>query len=405
MALLLSVTTARAATITASSCASSAVQSAINSANNGDTVIVPNGSCTWTSGVTISGKAIHLTGQSSGGVVITHSVAMYLLTITESSAGSVQVSNLTFQGGGGGEHSILLEPATNGRPILIHNNTWRGSIDAIRTATNRGVIYSNSIDTGGVDKSFVQCKPEGLGFASWESPDTMGSKDSTGDHNLYVEDNKINRVPLQAFDSDGNCRIVVRYNTFTDSGYTSHGPDTGTYGNRHTEIYNNTFSHQSNGCNAPATTMDYFIFIRGGVWVITDNVLPDVNDCWLGNKAEVKMMIQNLRRNSGPMPCWKGGYPMPRQIGFGHNGTAYISDPVYIWGNTGGGNYNSPSLENYDPDECGGGPAITQFVQAGRDFVLGPRPNYAKYTYPHPLRSGGTTTPSPAAPSNVRIVK
>jgi len=213
------------------------VQSAIDSANNGDTVVVPNGSCSWSSGVRINGKAIHLRGQSPTGVTITHNGgSSHLISVTESSAAPIHISDLNFVGGSGSAHTILMTPSNNGRPILIHNNTWQGNISAIRAHTNRGVIYSNSMNANGADRSFLQCKPENLGMSSWESPHTMGTADTTGERNLYVEDNTITRVPLQAFDSDGNCRIVVRYNTFSDSAYTSHGPDTGTYGNRHTEL-------------------------------------------------------------------------------------------------------------------------------------------------------------------------
>lgn len=388
-----------AATFTASGCATSAVQSAINSASHGDTVIVPNGSCSWSSGISINGKAIHLKGESAGGVSITHNAgSTYLIVATESSAGLIQISNFKFIGGSGSVHTILISNAGSGRPILIHGNEWQGNVSAIRAHTNRGVIFNNTMNANSADRSFVQCKPENLGMTSWESAHTMGTSDTTGERNLYVENNTITRVPLQAFDSDGNCRIVVRYNTFADSAYTSHGPDTGTYGNRHTEIYNNTFSFTPSGCATPVAIMDYFIFVRGGAWVIADNVMPDLNSCYLGNKSEIKFQIQNLRRNSGPMPCWKGGYPMPRQIGRGHNGSSYISDPVYIWGNSGGGSAN-PGLTDYGPDECSGGPSISQFAQSGRDYVLGPRPSYAKYTYPHPLRSGGPAPLPPATPA------
>jgi len=227
----------------------------------------------------------------------------------------------------------------------------------------------------------------------------MGDADVTGQSNLYVEDNVLTGVPLQAFDADGNCRLVVRHNVFKDSAFTSHGPDTGPYGNRHTEIYDNTFAFTDSGCAAPPAMMDYFIFVRGGVWVIADNVIPDLRSCYLGDKAQIKFQIQNLRRNSGPMPCWTGGYSMPRQIGFGHNGTVYQREPVYIWGNTGGGNVQ-PSVENYAPDQCGGGADISAFVQAGREYVVGiSRPGYAKYKYPHPLRAV-----APAAPTALRVV-
>src|SRR5690606_9423785 len=83
---LLSQVGANAATVTASACTSSAVQSAIDSANIGDTVVVPNGSCSWSSGVRINGKAIHLRGQSPTGVTITHNGgSSHLISVTESS--------------------------------------------------------------------------------------------------------------------------------------------------------------------------------------------------------------------------------------------------------------------------------------------------------------------------------
>src|SRR5688572_15333351 len=49
---------AAGATITAANCSSSAVQTAINTASGGDVVVVPNGSCAWSAGVSISGKAV-----------------------------------------------------------------------------------------------------------------------------------------------------------------------------------------------------------------------------------------------------------------------------------------------------------------------------------------------------------
>lgn len=45
------------------------VQAKINAASDGDTVTIPAGSFTWASGVTISGKGVHLQGAGSGRVV------------------------------------------------------------------------------------------------------------------------------------------------------------------------------------------------------------------------------------------------------------------------------------------------------------------------------------------------
>ena len=58
-----------AATISATSCSTSAVQTAINSAVDGDTVLVPAGTCSWTSGITIRGKGIKLQGGGSGRII------------------------------------------------------------------------------------------------------------------------------------------------------------------------------------------------------------------------------------------------------------------------------------------------------------------------------------------------
>lgn len=48
---------ASANTITAASCSQTDVQNAINSASDGDTVLVPAGSCVWSNGVTIGSIA------------------------------------------------------------------------------------------------------------------------------------------------------------------------------------------------------------------------------------------------------------------------------------------------------------------------------------------------------------
>jgi hypothetical protein len=57
------------ATITAATCASADVQAAINAATGGDTVKIPNGICTWTSGVSIAGKGIKVHGAGSGRII------------------------------------------------------------------------------------------------------------------------------------------------------------------------------------------------------------------------------------------------------------------------------------------------------------------------------------------------
>src|SRR5580704_8934053 len=95
--------TAEANTITASSCSVSDVQAAINTANNGDTVIIPNGSCTWSSGITFSVQ-ITLQGASTTGVTITDAdtnSADSLITAHTGSSFHTTIANLNFLPGTG----------------------------------------------------------------------------------------------------------------------------------------------------------------------------------------------------------------------------------------------------------------------------------------------------------------
>ena len=56
-------------TINPATCSSTDVQTAINSAIEGSTVIIPAGNCSWTSGVSISGKGVTVRGAGSGRIV------------------------------------------------------------------------------------------------------------------------------------------------------------------------------------------------------------------------------------------------------------------------------------------------------------------------------------------------
>src|SRR5437870_2153368 len=62
-----------AATINAASCSQANVNSAITSAVDGDTVIIPAGTCSWTTTLTIT-KGISLLGAGAGSTVLQDNV-------------------------------------------------------------------------------------------------------------------------------------------------------------------------------------------------------------------------------------------------------------------------------------------------------------------------------------------
>jgi hypothetical protein len=232
---------------------------------------------------------------------------------------------------------------------------------------------------------------------------------------------------LQALNLDDNSRTVVRYNTFNNSGIGSHGQETSPWGVRHYEIYNNTFIFSASGNTPYGNTyplnLNYWFEIRGGTGVAFNNIVPDISSQAWGAKATWLMYDLNIQRTSNDVSC-QTSYPSARQVGqtwigsggysypgASLDGTGYSMDPLYIWNNSGGSNAQSPSLADY-PDQCGNGQLVANYIVAGRDYILGTaKPGYTPYTYPHPLRTGGsqpTPTPTPnstpAPPQNLRVI-
>ena len=409
-------------TINAASCNQTDVQAAINLAVDGSTVIIPAGNCSWASGVSINSKGIHLTASSLGSVTINHNAGSSdLLTINRDATHEVRISNLRFREGSATEGSVHIaidgppHPATGYKAVLVYNNDfWTdGGLDRSMEVRMAGgtVIHHNTFDSNGKDDQAIGFKAESAGQeVSWTMPPTWGTADTSGLNNHYVEDNTFIRHTNQTMDVDSNARVVIRYNTFDRSAMSSHGIDTGFgSGGRHAEVYNNTFLWTNHGdCDGSLTAnLSYYIFIRGGSWVITDNIMPDLKSCAWGDKSEIIMTVMNLRRNAGTYACWNSGYPAPHQVGRGTYAigdpafASSVVDPLYIWNNqVSGQTYTSGFVarSNYSPDECGGGADVGNYIQLNRDYILGPRPNYTKYTYPHPLVSGSSVTPPPPPP-------
>ena len=371
--------------VTAASCSQTDVAAAIGAASDGDTVVIPAGTCSWSSGVSFA-KGIDLTGVSFGAVTLIHDAGSdYLLEVTEDDTHLTEISNLRFvEGTGSGDGHMAIYPGN--RPVLVHDNYFEtngGLLRSIRWVPNRGVIWSNEFFSNAQDdQAIVFVNNNDL--QSWQTTSTMGIDDLTGESNVYVEDNVFRQIPWQTLDPDSNSRVVIRHNLFDESGLASHGADTSEYGTRHWELYDNTFTFTDHGdCDGSQTApLNWFFYIRGGTGVIADNALPDISSCAWGDKTELYMTVQNIRRNSGPYPCWTT-YPAPHQVGQSHDGISEITEPVHIWGNSGGG---VSGVGDYEPDECGNGQTVTDYIQEGRDFILGPKPGYQKYTYPHPLR-------------------
>jgi len=414
--------------LTAVSANQTDISACLAAASNGDTITVPAGSATWTSPLTIT-KFVKLV--ASGTVTITDNSTggdpdggggPPLLTIAESTAGNTSLQGFTFaQGTGvhlGGNGGIIKMAFTGaGKPILITGNTFRqgSSGNAIVAATNRGAIWNNTFT--GVpagpncfnNTSALRHYATAVYTSSWTTRSTMGTADTDGTNNLYFENNTVVNMN-EAFDTNIGGRTVYRYNNITNSALILHG-DT-SVGSRHVEFYNNTIQYDTSSvCGPLPMNLNGFIEARGGTLLVHHNVIPHIDGAAWGLKSEVTFNLQMIRRAGGPWSCWgtttPGTYPAPYQFGWGYTsgstqagrtGVFMDPEPVYLWANTGGANYEAPAVLEYGPNECGSSaPSVTSFIQLGRDyFTNSPKPGYAPYTYPHPLT--GSTQP-PAAGS------
>src|SRR5262245_6275492 len=94
-------TTVSAATITAAGCSAADVQTAVNSAGDGETVMVPPGSCTWSTRVSTTNKSISLLGAGTASTLSTGNDSTAgqgcALTLTMNPSGNItRVSGFEF---------------------------------------------------------------------------------------------------------------------------------------------------------------------------------------------------------------------------------------------------------------------------------------------------------------------
>ena len=405
-------------------------QTAVNDAPDGGTVIIRNGTFTWNGQLHVNGgtysdgspkgKSVNLFGQSLNGVTIindwkttTAFTNQQLIDVQPSPNFTLEIKWLNFQEGpllsgvgSAGNMHILAGPGggwgisaqNKGKVILLHDCTFSNNGNMsyqMRFLTPMGgVVWNctfNSTGSGSADGISLQ------GGDGYKSPSTMGALDTTGLNNFYVEDCIFNGWNNGfAMDISDGARAVVRHCTFNASLLGTHGQESTPYGYRHMEVYNCTF--QNAGRVAPYVWMS----IRGGTFVVYNNNFGKLPT---GTPNNIVMECLALQRKATYLSC-PTRYPIPRQIGQGWSGgpgsysypqypadgTGYILDPAYFWNNTIAG-ANLYGFEN-SVDTCGNGLHTSDFILRNRDFYSGttPKPGYTAFAYPHPLRTGRSTT-------------
>jgi hypothetical protein len=400
------------------------VQAACSAApDNGTvTVLIPNGTYSWTGSLTIT-HALTLCGASATGVTIQNGLVNGVMMSVQSSAnGHVNIyylNVLQVANNGGGQGYAVSIDRTEPSPytVLVHDCSFKSGTTfgyTVNVKCNGAIFWNDTFVGDGPDTNALG----GINFvcgkygatSSWNTADTYGSLDATGLANSYVENCQFFDAPSSCTNFDDNVRVVVRNSAISNASFMSHGQETSPYGVRQIEIYNNNFTYSSSGTGPsgspyPINMNDWMIW-RGGAGVMFGNSMQAIP-----NKTAINLAVFSITTGGGNAPC-QTGYPAARQVGQGWSptssatygnpvvtldGTGAVAEGVYVWGNTGTVTIGLDS----ESDACGNGQQVANYVQAGRDYFTSAKTGYTPYTYPHPLHAkyaipNGSPTPSPS---------
>jgi len=419
--------------LTAASCSQQDVQAAISVAEDGDTVHVPAGTCTWDTAVTIgtvtswtpllfSSKNLTLMGAGiDQTIIIDHTGPGFgdePLWVQCEAGKPFRITGLTFTGM---QRRSSTEPAITIRGMC---NNWRidhvkfDLTDSTPGEQGRG-IRTTGANFGLIDHNIFLNTYTGVttaneGDLSWSLPLSLGTGAA-----VYIEDNQF--LYSQTYQGDGandayeGSRYVLRYNELTNARIGHHCFDSGGYRSPHSfEIYNNEIEFTSR-------QSWYAIRFRGGTGVVYNNTLEGLYNLdstlgivnyrtcccsWCTNvepqtygypcepyctcQAPLHTNCSHWGRCDGSNPydgnLDSSGYPCRDQVGRSTDVDGdgiQNQEPLYEWGNSAAG--QDIDITVNDPWGCSG-PSMTDHLKENRDFINDMvRPGYIPYPYPHPL--------------------
>jgi hypothetical protein len=295
-----------ATTINANSASQSDVAAAIASAANGDTVIVPAGTATWTQTLPVK-KAITIQGAGIGVTIIKDGVKNTQLLYINLVAGKLtRLTGIEFQDGG----RVNTASAPGGLIHVDGNNTdgssfrmdhckWHESLNGYAVFdTVIGVVDHNEIVFGTRTLQWVyiygsRWNGGSYGDGSWSSPVNWGSGEF-----LFFEDNNLTCLSTQISggitDGFNGARFVWRHNTTNAGTVGNHGTESPGRGRscRAMEVYQNT-----QRCNANR----FAAGSRGGTELFWGNT---ITSC--GGAAALSTLASY--RMYGSFNPWGGAY-------------------------------------------------------------------------------------------------
>ncbi len=250
-------------TVVAKSCSQFDVQNAVNSASPGDTVMVPAGTCTYTSpviyvpSVNIT-KPLTLEGAGIGNTIINAQIGGQAFETAILLSSGDRLTGFTITGTQGASTGIV---QVNGQNFRIDHDyiDVTGSSPGISTSgQSSGVIDHDTFINGNPDLSIT-----GAGASAWNFPDVFGTGNT-----IIIENDTFNHTVINdgAVDAYNGANWVFRYNkVIGEVTIGNHGLDSGGQPSpRDFEVYNNTFYN-------PYGHWVWPMNFRGGTGVIFNN--------------------------------------------------------------------------------------------------------------------------------------
>ena len=452
-ALTFSVAPSGGGTITAASCSYADVSAAITNIARGGTVIVPAGSCTWSSTLNIT-KGLTLAGAGADVTTITRSGNIIIWTPdapARASHETLKITGFTFDGNGNTTPGMIYCSNTSDITyIAIGNNKFKNSTaSAVKVVgTVYGVVYSNSlIDVNIICGIFGTGGVHGDGESQWAN----NVREYGTANNLYFEDNTFsytqNGVPGWTESGHGG-RVVFRYNTWDA---------TNTVGQEYWDIH---------GLQYCPSAQQYSTMVAE----YYGNMITNTSAYrWILHRGSWLMMFNNRLVGGSSNPNIGIGQYSCDECAAGREGYTQHVNNTYVWNNTVSGTRQDIHVQldycndrtngcagfpiytitenrdfyNYNPSfdgtaGIGCGPVaptmncttgvgywvtnaascstppgtmadMKTYTQAGKFYKCTSTniwtPYYTPYTYPHPLRSdaGTPNTTPPAAPTGVVV--
>ena len=344
------------------SCARSDIQAAVALAEDGDTLRVPAGSCTWSSSITIHDKSITVIGPGKDNIIITVMDIGFTLTASPGGSNASRISGFRFDMSNGSygvflqceegqgcaqnwrvDHNEFINNSGSSKETIFgYGNTTcfpYGLVDNNIFHDARMLIYGEAYDTGGNSR--------------WIEPLDLGTEKS-----LYVEDNTFyttayNGGYVNWIDGNVGTRYVFRFNIAYNAWTETHSVQGDNHrAQRLWEIYNNTMvCNDTPNCWMPMR-------MRGGTGMVFNNMTSGYNadNIFLDNVRSCFDYAPNWGMCDGN--SWLDGNE-PGQSGYlcrdqpGASTDAFLWDfsspapaqqkaPMYAWNNKGNGGIEMP---------------------------------------------------------------